>query len=67
MNDEGVYVQKGCGWLLQVTGQVHPTELAACLRQWRRVMRRETFRYAAEGLDRHTRASLMALGGKAEG
>jgi 3-methyladenine DNA glycosylase AlkD len=67
MRDEDVYVQKGCGWLLKVTGQVHPAELVAYLHQCKPVMKRDTFRYAIEGLDRETRASLRAVAGKAEG
>lgn len=62
MRDPDTYVQKGCGWLLKVTGQAHPDELVAYLRHWEPVMRRDTFRYAVEGLDRQSRASLMALG-----
>ncbi|MFD7449585.1 DNA alkylation repair protein [Kitasatospora sp. NPDC059827] len=66
MHDKDPYVQKGSGWLLKVTAQVHPAEVEAYLRQWRPVMKRDTFRYALEGLDKETRGALMALGGKAE-
>ncbi|MCK9874640.1 DNA alkylation repair protein [Frankia sp. Ag45/Mut15] len=62
LHDDDVYVQKGCGWLLKVVGQVHPADLADHLRRWHGQMRRETFRYAVEGLDRETRAALLALG-----
>ncbi|MER7874440.1 DNA alkylation repair protein [Streptomyces solisilvae] len=61
MHDEDVYVRKGCGWLLKVTGEVHPDEVAAFLREWRTEMSRDTFRYALEKLDQETRTSLMAL------
>ncbi|MZE75675.1 DNA alkylation repair protein [Streptomyces xinghaiensis] len=61
MRDDDVYVQKGCGWLLKVTGAVHPDEVAAFLRTWHTDMNRDTFRYALEKLDEETRASLMAL------
>lgn len=66
MHDPDTYVQKGSGWLLKVTGQVHPDQLVAYLREWQPVMKRDTFRYAVAGLDRKNRASLMALGKKAE-
>lgn len=61
MYDKDVYVQKGCGWLLKVTSEVHPDEVAAFLREWHTEMSRDTFRYAIEKMDRETRTSLMAL------
>jgi 3-methyladenine DNA glycosylase AlkD len=60
MPDRDVYVQKGCGWLLKVTGEVHPEEVAGFLRRWRAEMPRATFRYAIEKLSPESRASLMA-------
>ncbi|CAO5226610.1 3-methyladenine DNA glycosylase AlkD [Frankia sp. AgKG'84/4] len=66
MHDNDIYVQKGCGWLLKVVGRVHPAELAAYLCRWQPEMMRDTYRYALEGLDGNTRASLMALGRKEE-
>lgn len=66
MDDEDEYVQKGCGWLLKVAGKVHPHEVSAFLRTWHGSMRRVTFRYAVENLDDETRASLMALGRRAQ-
>lgn len=65
MHDDDVYVQKGCGWLLKVTGEAHPDEVAAFLRTWRADLRRDTYRYAVEKLDPRTRAELMALGREA--
>jgi 3-methyladenine DNA glycosylase AlkD len=62
MHDEDVYVQKGCGWLLKVAGDVHPDEVVEFLREWHPEMPRATFRYAIEKLDGQTRTSLMALG-----
>ncbi len=62
MHDEDDYVQKGCGWLLKVTADVHPAEVSDFLRRWHGEMRRETFRYAIEKMDRTERAALMALG-----
>lgn len=67
MYDEDVYVQKGCGWLLKVTAEVHQDEVAAFLRTWHTRMARDTFRYAIEKMDPETRASLMALGKQAHG
>ncbi|QDQ15164.1 DNA alkylation repair protein [Streptomyces spectabilis] len=61
MHDDDVYVQKGCGWLLKVTACVHPDEVVAFLRTWHAEMKRDTFRYAVEKLDKETRTSLMAL------
>ncbi|MGW7693636.1 DNA alkylation repair protein [Streptomyces asiaticus] len=61
MHDDDVYVRKGCGWLLKVTAEVHPDEVAAFLRTWHTEMSRDTFRYAMEKMDKETRASLMAL------
>ena len=58
MRDDDVYVQKGCGWLLKVAGEAHPEEVAAFLRKWRGDMKRDTFRYALEKMDRRTRAAL---------
>ncbi|PAZ11393.1 hypothetical protein CLM62_36055 [Streptomyces sp. SA15] len=65
MHDDDVYVQKGCGWLLKVAGEIHPEEVAAFLRTWRGDLKRDTFRYAIEKMDRQTRASLMSLGRQA--
>ncbi|MGW0989984.1 DNA alkylation repair protein [Streptomyces sp. NPDC002486] len=62
MHDQDVYVQKGCGWLLKVTAEVHQDEVAAFLRTWHGRMARTTFRYAIEKMDPATRTSLMALG-----
>jgi 3-methyladenine DNA glycosylase AlkD len=62
MHDDDMYVQKGCGWLLKVTGEIHPDEVAGFLRKWHTEMSRDTFRYAIEKMDRETRRSLMALG-----
>ncbi|MBI0296050.1 DNA alkylation repair protein [Streptomyces sp. PRKS01-29] len=64
MHDDDVYVRKGCGWLLKVTAEVHPDEVAGFLRTWHADMSRDTFRYAIEKMDAETRASLMALGQK---
>ncbi|WP_344316482.1 DNA alkylation repair protein [Streptomyces javensis] len=61
MHDDDAYVQKGCGWLLKVTAEVHPEEVAEFLRAWHTEMSRDTFRYAIEKMDKETRASLMAL------
>ncbi len=61
MHDDDVYVQKGCGWLLKVTAEVHPDEVAEFLRTWHTEMSRGTFRYAVEKMDKEMRASLMAL------
>ncbi|KUN04789.1 hypothetical protein AQI95_18030 [Streptomyces yokosukanensis] len=65
MHDEDVYVQKGCGWLLKVAGQAHPEEVEAFVRRWSGDLKRDTFRYAIEKMDRQTRASLMSLGREA--
>lgn len=62
MHDDDVYVQKGCGWLLKVTGEVHPDEVAEFLRTWHTDMPRDTFRYAVQKMDPPLRRSLMALG-----
>jgi 3-methyladenine DNA glycosylase AlkD len=62
MHDDDVYVQKGCGWLLKVTAEVHPDEVAAFLRTWHNDMPRDTFRYAVRKMDPPLRRSLMALG-----
>jgi 3-methyladenine DNA glycosylase AlkD len=62
MHDDDVYVQKGCGWLLKVTAEVHPAEVAEFLRTWHTEMPRDTFRYAVEKMDPRMRRSLMALG-----
>lgn len=62
IHDDDVYVQKGCGWLLKVTAEVHPDEVAVFLRRWHTEMTRDTFRSAIEKVDRQTRLSLMALG-----
>ncbi|MGA5206309.1 DNA alkylation repair protein [Streptomyces variegatus] len=58
MHDEDVYVQKGCGWLLKVTAEIHQDEVAAFLRTWHTEMPRVTFRYAIEKMDPETRTSL---------
>lgn len=60
MHDEDDYVQKGCGWLLKVSAEVHPAEVSAFLRRWRGEMRRSTFRTAVEKMDPSARAALMA-------
>lgn len=65
MHDDDVYVQKGCGWLLKITAEVHPDEVAGFLRTWHTEMTRDTFRSAIEKMDRQTRRSLMALGREA--
>ncbi|MFG3661567.1 DNA alkylation repair protein [Streptomyces sp. NPDC047706] len=62
MHDEDVYVQKGSGWLLKVTAEVHPHEVAEFLRTWHTEMPRDTFRYAVEKMDPRLRRSLMELG-----
>ncbi|MET7935439.1 DNA alkylation repair protein [Streptomyces sp. NPDC005322] len=62
MHDDHVYVQKGCGWLLKVTAEVHSGEVAEFLRTWHTEMTRDTFRYAVEKMDPQMRRSLMALG-----
>jgi 3-methyladenine DNA glycosylase AlkD len=61
MYDQDEYVQKGSGWLLKVTAQVHPDEVSTFLRTWHTEMRRDTFRYAIEKMDDDTRAALMGL------
>jgi 3-methyladenine DNA glycosylase AlkD len=55
-------VQKGCGWLLKVTAEAHPDEVAEFLRTWHTEMPRDTFRYAVEKMDPRLRRSLMELG-----
>lgn len=62
MHDEDVYVQKGSGWLLKVTAEAHPDEVAEFLRTWHTEMPRDTFRYAVEKMDPRLRRSLMELG-----
>lgn len=62
MHDPDDYVQKGCGWLLKATSQVHPDEVVDYLRTWHGEMKRSTFRYAIEKLDTERRAALMSLG-----
>ncbi|MEV0205098.1 DNA alkylation repair protein [Streptomyces sp. NPDC050788] len=62
MHDGDPYVQKGCGWLLKITAEVHPAEVTEFLRTWHTDMPRDTFRYAVEKMDPRTRRSLMALG-----
>ena len=66
MYDEDVYVQKGSGWLLKVTAGVHPEEVSAFLRTWHAEMKRDTFRYAIEKMDRLHRDALMQLGGRSD-
>ncbi|MFD4633994.1 DNA alkylation repair protein [Streptomyces sp. NPDC058284] len=63
MADDEFYVQKGVGWLLKVTAQVHPEAVDEYLRTWHGRMRRDTFRYALEGMSAHDRSVLMALNG----
>lgn len=63
MSDEEFYVQKGVGWLLKVTAQVHPEAVGEYLRTWHTQMRRDTFRYALEGMSADDRSALMALDG----
>lgn len=67
MRDDDVYVQKGCGWLLKVTAEAHPAEVADFLRTWHTDMARDTFRYAVEKMDPPLRKSLMALGLRSSG
>ena len=55
-------MRKGSGWLLKVTAEVQPDEVAAFLRTWHSEMPRDTFRYAVEKMDPRLRRSLMALG-----
>ncbi len=62
LRDEDDYVQKGVGWLLKATSQVHPAEVAEYLEAWRGQISRSTFRYAVEKLEPAERARLMALG-----
>ncbi|MFJ3507041.1 DNA alkylation repair protein [Streptomyces luteogriseus] len=62
MHDDDVYVRKGSGWLLKVTAEVHPDEVAEFLRTWHTEMPRDTFRYAVEKMDPRLRRSLMELG-----
>ncbi|MFF8017933.1 DNA alkylation repair protein [Streptomyces sp. NPDC007929] len=62
MHDDDTYVRKGSGWLLKVTAEVHPDEVAAFLRTWHSEMPRDTFRYAVEKMDPPLRRSLMELG-----
>ncbi|MFH9705830.1 DNA alkylation repair protein [Streptomyces luteogriseus] len=62
MHDDDAYVQKGSGWLLKVTAEVHPDEVAEFLRTWHTEMPRDTFRYAVEKMDPRLRRSLMELG-----
>ncbi|MFI0037333.1 DNA alkylation repair protein [Streptomyces mutabilis] len=62
MHDDDAYVQKGSGWLLKVTAEVHPDEVAEFLRTWHEEMPRDTFRYAVEKMDPRLRRSLMELG-----
>ncbi|MEU2912975.1 DNA alkylation repair protein [Streptomyces massasporeus] len=62
MHDDDTYVQKGSGWLLKVTAEAHPDEVAEFLRTWHTEMPRDTFRYAVEKMDPRLRRSLMALG-----
>ncbi|MFF7490558.1 DNA alkylation repair protein [Streptomyces luteogriseus] len=62
MHDDDPYVQKGSGWLLKVTAEVHPDEVAEFLRTWHTEMPRDTFRYAVEKMDPRLRRSLMELG-----
>lgn len=63
MFDRDVYVQKGMGWLLKVTAQVHPRAVEEYLRTWHPHMRRDTFRYALEGMSPDIRSELMELNG----
>ncbi|SMQ21662.1 3-methyladenine DNA glycosylase AlkD [Streptomyces sp. Ag82_O1-12] len=62
MHDDDTYVQKGSGWLLKVSAEAHPDEVAEFLRTWHTEMPRDTFRYAVEKMDPPLRRSLMALG-----
>ncbi len=62
MHDPDDYVQKGCGWLLKVTAQVHPEAVIDYLRAWHEEMKRDTFRYAIEKLSTDQRTALMGLG-----
>nr|ARK19497.1 DNA alkylation repair enzyme [Streptomyces zelensis] len=65
MSDDDHYVQKGVGWLLKVTAREHPQAVGAYLRTWHRHLRRDTFRYALEGMGADDRHALMALDGGA--
>ncbi|MFF2408099.1 DNA alkylation repair protein [Streptomyces sp. NPDC058092] len=65
MSDEEFYVQKGVGWLLKVTAREHPDAVKEYLTTWHPRMRRDTFRYALEGMGADDRRALMALGGGA--
>lgn len=67
MSDEEFYVQKGIGWLLKVTAQVHPEVVEEYLRTWHTRMKRDTFRYALEGMSSEDRRVLMALSGGRRG
>ena len=60
--DPHYYVQKGTGWLLKVTGQVHPRAVVDFVTTWHDQMNRDTFRYAIESLDPAIKTTLMALG-----
>jgi 3-methyladenine DNA glycosylase AlkD len=62
MHDDDAYVQKGSGWLLKVTAETHPDEVAEFLRTWHADMPRDTFRYAVEKMDPRLRRSLMERG-----
>ncbi|MFF6914178.1 DNA alkylation repair protein [Streptomyces sp. NPDC012466] len=62
MHDDDAYVQKGSGWLLKVTAEAHPDEVAEFLRTWHADMPRDTFRYAVEKMDPRLRRSLMERG-----
>jgi 3-methyladenine DNA glycosylase AlkD len=62
MHDDDAYVQKGSGWLLKVTAEAHPDEVAEFLRTWHTDMPRDTFRYAVEKMDPRLRRSLMERG-----
>ncbi|MFJ9976561.1 DNA alkylation repair protein [Streptomyces cyaneofuscatus] len=65
MADDEHYVQKGVGWLLKVTAREHPRAVGEYLRAWHPRMRRDTFRYALEGMGADDRRALMALYGGA--
>ncbi len=61
MGDSHYYVQKGCGWLLKVTGAWHPEAVSEFLEQWKPEMHRDTFRDATGKLDPVERRRLLAL------
>ncbi len=61
LNDEDEFVQKGLGWLLKVTSEVHMEEVIAYIENNYSGMKRHTLRYAIEKLDKKTRQRLLKL------